>query len=507
MSTSALTIAGMRKRFGAVRVLEGAALDARGGEVHAVLGENGAGKSTMMKILAGVIAADAGQVTLDGRPVALARPAAAMAAGIRTVFQELSTIPQLSVAENLLYGREETRLGLVRHGRRREAARRLLGRFGLERIDPSSPVSELGLGDRQLLELVKALRDTPRVLILDEATSALSSTDSQWVLDHARAAAQAGAIVLLITHRLAEVRATADRITVLRSGRDVLTGTPGDLDDEALIAAMLGRRVERLYPNRTSSRPRAERVLEVRGLVGAGLPGPVDLEVGAGEIVGIGGLQGQGQRELLMALAGAQPWAAGTASLLGNRYAPRSPADALGRGVAYVPEDRQREGLFLGQSVSANITAASIGRFVRRGLLDTSAESDAARVGADEVGIESRRLGSRVSTMSGGNQQKVVLAKSLLVSPAVLLLHDCTRGVDVGTKAEIFGLMADLAAAGTAIVFYSSDLSELVHMCDRVAVIVEGRLAGVIVHEDLGEDAILRVAVGQAIREERPALA
>ena len=505
MSESALIIAGMRKRFGAVRVLEGADLQARGGEVHAVLGENGAGKSTLMKILAGVIAADAGQVTLDGRPVTLDRPAAATAAGIRTVFQELSTIPQLTVAENLLYGCEETRLGLVRRGRRLTAARELLERFGLERIDPAGPVSELGLGDRQLLELVKALREPPRVLILDEATSALSATDSRWVLDHARAAAQAGAIVLLITHRLPEVRATADRITVLRSGRDVLSGTPGELDDEALIAAMLGRRVERLYPARQA--PSGERVLEVRGLAAAGLPGPVDLDVSAGEILGIGGLQGQGQRQLLMALAGAQPWAAGSATLLGAPYEPHSPADALAGGVAYVPEDRQREGLFLGHSVRTNITAASIARFVRRGLLDSRAEAAAAREGADEVGIETGRLRSRVSTMSGGNQQKVVLAKTLLVAPKALLLHDCTRGVDVGTKADIFALMAQLAASGTAIVFYSSDLSELVHMCDRVAVIVEGRLGGVIGQEDLGEGAILRIAVGHAVPDGKPALA
>jgi ABC-type sugar transport system ATPase subunit len=269
---------------------------------------------------------------------------------------------------------------------------------------------------------------------------------------------------------------------------------------------MLGRRVERLYPARQAPMP--ERVLEVRGLAAAGLPGPVDLEVSAGEILGVGGLQGQGQRELLMALAGAHAWVAGTASLLGAAYEPRSPADALARGVAYVPEDRQREGLFLGHSVRANITAASIARFVRRGLLDPRAETAAAREGADEVGIERGRLGSRVSTMSGGNQQKVVLAKTLLAAPRVLLLHDCTRGVDVGTKAEIFALMAQLAAAGTAIVFYSSDLSELVHMCDRVAVIVEGRLGGVIGGEELGEEAILRIAVGHvAVSHERSVVA
>jgi ABC-type sugar transport system ATPase subunit len=302
-------------------------------------------------------------------------------------------------------------------------------------------------------------------------------------------------VVLLITHRLPEVRATADRITVLRSGVDVLTGTADELDDDTLIAAMLGRRVEVLYPSREP--PADERVLGVSGLMAPGLPGPIDLDVSRGEILGIGGLQGQGQRELLMALAGAHPWTGGEATLLGDPFAPHSPRDALRHGVAYVPEDRQREGLFLGHSVQSNITISSLGRFVRRGLLDTLAELRAAQDGAVTVGIGHDRLGARVSTMSGGNQQKVVLAKVLLDEPKVLLLHDCTRGVDVGTKADIFELMARLAAAGTAILFYSSDLSELVHICDRVAVIAEGRLGAVISREELSEDAILRVAVRQ----------
>jgi ABC-type sugar transport system ATPase subunit len=282
---------------------------------------------------------------------------------------------------------------------------------------------------------------------------------------------------------------------VLRSGVDVLTGTADELDDDALIAAMLGRRVEVLYPSRRP--PSDEPVLEITDLSAPGLPGPIGLTVHRGEILGIGGLQGQGQRELLMALAGAHPWTGGTASLRGRPFAPRSPREALGRGVAYVPEDRQREGLFLGHSVQSNITISSLGRFARRGLLDTLAELRAAQAGAVTVGISHDRLGARASTMSGGNQQKVVLAKVLLDEPTVLLLHDCTRGVDVGTKADIFELMARLAAAGTAIVFYSSDLSELVHICDRVAVIAEGRLGAVISRDELSEDAILRVAVRQ----------
>jgi ABC-type sugar transport system ATPase subunit len=495
MSSDALRLIAVRKRFGAVRVLEGTSLEARAGEVHAVLGENGAGKSTLMRILAGVISADGGQVTLDGSPVRLGSPSAAVVAGIRTVFQELSTIPQLTVAENLLYGSEPSVFGIVRRRRRQELARELLDRFGLSRIDTAAPVSELGLGDRQLLEVVKALRKPPRVLILDEATSALSTADSAWVLAQARAAAGMGAVVLLITHRLPEVRATADRITVLRSGVDVLTGTTDELEDDALVAAMLGRRVEVLYPARVP--PSDERVLSVDGLVTSGLSGPIDLELNRGEILGIGGLQGQGQRELLMALAGAQPWAEGAATLLGEIYAPRSPREALRRGVAYVPEDRQREGLFLGHSVQSNITISSLGRFVRHGLLDTAAELHAAQDGAAIVGISQDRLGTKASSMSGGNQQKVVLAKVLLGEPAVLLLHDCTRGVDVGTKADIFELMARLAATGTAILFYSSDLSELVHICDRVAVIADGQLGAVIPRDELTEDAILRVAVRQ----------
>jgi ABC-type sugar transport system ATPase subunit len=229
--------------------------------------------------------------------------------------------------------------------------------------------------------------------------------------------------------------------------------------------------------------------------------GPVDLDVREGEILGIGGLQGQGQREVLMALSGARRWAAGTAELDGLSYAPGTPADALARGVAYVPEDRQNEGLFLAHSVRANITAATLGRFVRRGLLAPAAEADAARRGAQRVGVDARRLPARVSTLSGGNQQKVVLAKALLDEPRVLLLHDCTRGVDVGTKAEIFELMTDLAAKGTAVLFYSSDLSELVHLCDRVAVMVEGRVRGVLDRDELSEDSILRIAVGDHVYE------
>ncbi len=489
-----LAIEGLHKRFGSVRALQGVNLHAEAGHVHALLGENGAGKSTLIKILSGVTGADGGTVRLDGEPLQLGHPRASAAAGVRTAFQELSTIPELSVAENLLFGEEPTLVGRVRRRRMQAVATRQLAALGLERIDPATPVSGLALGDRQLLEVAKALRGEPRVLVFDEATSALSAEDSAWVLSRAREAAERGAVVLFITHRLGEVREVADRITVLRSGRDVLEGATSGFGDDELITVMLGRRMERLYP--TLAAPGADTVLTVEGLRVGHRVGPVDLEAHAGEILGIGGLQGQGQRELLMALAGAVPWSAGDATLRGAPYRPRSPEAALGDHVALVPEDRQREGLLLTHTVQANVTLGALAHLVRRGLLDSRREQQTASEGARRVGIPAERLGALAGTLSGGNQQKVVLAKALVGKPSVLLLYDCTRGVDVGTKAEIFALMEELAAAGTTILFYSSDLSELVHMCHRVLVFVEGQVRGMLTREGLSEESILRVAVG-----------
>ena len=486
-------IEGLHKRFGSVRALQGVSLHAQAGHVHALLGENGAGKSTLIKILAGVTGADEGTVRLGGQPLRLGHPRASAAAGVRTAFQELSTIPELSVAENLLFGEEPTLVGRVRRRRMQARASELLAGLGLERIDPTAPVSSLALGDRQLLEIGKALRGEPRVLVFDEATSALSAEDSAWVLRQARLAAERGAVVLFITHRLGEVREVADRITVLRSGRDVLEGATAEFGDEELITVMLGRRVERLYP--TLAPPRGDKTLSVSGLRVGHRVGPLDFDVAEGEILGIGGLQGQGQRELLMALAGAAPWS-GSASLRGEPFHPRSPQAALREHVALVPEDRQREGLLLTHTVRANVTLGALAQLVRRGFIDGRREAKTAREGAERVGIASDRLGAPAGTLSGGNQQKVVLAKALASKPSVLLLYDCTRGVDVGTKAEIFALMEELAAAGTTILFYSSDLSELVHMCHRVLVFVEGEVRGVLEREGLSEESILRVAVG-----------
>ncbi|HEY8723678.1 MAG TPA: sugar ABC transporter ATP-binding protein [Gaiellaceae bacterium] len=492
---SRLDVRDLHKRYGALVALAGTSLSAYGGELHALLGENGAGKSTLIRTLSGVVRPDAGTIVLDGKELQLRTPVDARRMGIRTVFQELSQIPDLSVAENLLFESPPlSPLGRIRAGKVRSEARALLDRFGIVGIDADDRVGSLGFAERQLLEVVKALRMRPRVLILDEATSALSAAQSDWVLARAREVADDGAIVLLISHRLAEVRSRADRITVLRSGLTIAEGAPADLDDDAIIEAMLGRRIERLYVEK--AREPGETVLKVHDYAVGPRLGPLSFDVRAGEIFGIGALQGQGQRQLVMGLGGALR-SRGEVTLQGRRYAPRSPRHALRAGVALVPEDRQREGLFLSHSIRRNMSISSLDRLrsplggidLRRERRETSEQARRMKLPAD-------RLDHPVSVLSGGNQQKVVLAKMLLTSPKMLLLYDCTRGVDVGTKAEIFQAMAELADAGVVVVFYSSDLSELVHMCDRVAVLAEGKLRGILERGELSEERILRLAVG-----------
>ena len=492
-----LHVAGLGKSYGLVTVLEGVDLHARPGEIHALLGENGAGKSTLMKVLSGVIHADAGRIALDGEQLTLGSPDAARSHRIRTVFQELSLVPDLTVAENLLIEQLPTRPPLGTIGRRRllRDAAALLDAAALEGIDPRRRVAELSLAVRQQLELAKALRVAPSVLILDEATSALGPSESDWVLAHARAQANAGAVVIMISHRIAEVRGHADRLTILRSGHSVATGTPGEFDDDALIEQMLGRRVERLYPERAPARERV--VLRARGLHVPGSFGPQDFELREGEILGVGGLEGQGQRSLMMALAGAVPWH-GELELDGEPVRYRSPRGAIASGVVFVPEDRQSEGLLLSHSIRSNIALSSVGRLRGRfGSIDAGAERTATEREARAVGLDVARLGEPARNLSGGNQQKVVLARALLTEPKVLLLYDCTRGIDVGSKADIMAALAQLTDRGVAVVYYSSDAAELVHLCDRVMVVRGQRFAGTLDRGPaLGEQDILHLAVG-----------
>jgi ribose transport system ATP-binding protein len=494
-----LTASSVIKRYAGIVALSGADLSARGGEVHALLGENGAGKSTFIQILAGAIRADGGAIYLGGSSYRPRNPEEAQAAGVSTVFQELSLIPDLTVEENIWFRREPlSALGTVRSAVIRRATLDLLARHSFPALRPDQELRRMTLAERQVVEIAKALARDPKVLILDEATSALAPRETEWLLGLARGLADAGRLVVYISHRLGEVRQIADRITVFRNGATVAAYETRSVDNETIITDMLGRRMDRLYPERR--RTATDRVaLKVRGLsVGYRLV-DIDLDLKEGEVLGVGGLQGHGQRELFQALFGVGRFK-GNVELWGRPTMIRGPRQALtGRdGLALVPEDRRNHGLLLGKSVRENLTLSVISRFSRFGLTDAKRE----RALVDEIvaalKIKAETIEQPAGTLSGGNQQKVIFGKMLLTQARVLLLYDPTRGIDVGTKGEIFQLMRDLAAKGYAILFHSSDLAELVHVTDRVAVLRNGRLVAILEGDDVSERRILRATMIEA---------
>jgi ribose transport system ATP-binding protein len=486
------------KRFGGIVALDQVDFDANAGEVHALIGENGAGKSTFIKVLTGAVRPDEGHVRLFGEPFDPRNPRHAKRLGVAAVFQELSLVPDLTVAENIWFRREQrTPLGTISRRALRRRTRALLERLRFPQLDPEREVRGLSVAERQLVEVAKAVAGDPRVLILDEATSALSPQEVRWLLGLARRLAEEGLLVIYISHRLAEVREVADHLTVFRNGRNVGTREAGVSEDE-VVSLMLGRQLERLYPDKVATA--TDRVaLGVQGLAfGHRLRG-IELEVREGEIVGVGGLQGQGQLELFLALFGVLR-ASGRVTVGGLPVRIHSPRDALraGLGLALVPEDRQNQGLLLPKSVRENLTLAVARRFARYGLLDLRQERALVRDAVRQLNIVLATPEQPVSSLSGGNQQKVVIAKLLLTKARVLLLYDLTRGVDVGTKGEIFHLMRDLAGQGYAILFFSTDIQELVHVADRVAVLADGRVSALLEGEAITEEAIIRASIAYA---------
>jgi ribose transport system ATP-binding protein len=493
-----LQATGITKRFGGIVALKGVGFEAQAGEVHAVLGENGAGKSTFIQILSGAIAADEGFLTLREKPFLAANPREAERAGIAAVFQELSLVPDLTVAENIWFRREQlTRFGTIDRRALQHRTVRLLGELGLARIAPDRVVRHLSVAERQVVEIAKALAGDPEILILDEATSALPPAEVDWLLAIARRRADAGKLVLYISHRLAEVRRVAERVTVLRNGETVGTRATASLSDDEIITMMLGRRLDRLYPERRATRT-GRVALQVEALsVGHRLRG-VDLALHEGEILGVAGLQGHGQRELFLALFGAARWR-GRISVWGKPTVIRNPHHALsaGVGMALLPEDRRLQGLLLSKSVRENLVLAILPRLARHGLIDLRQEASLVAGAVQRLRVKVETPEQLAGTLSGGNQQKVVLAKLLMTQARILLFYDPTRGVDVGTKAEIFVLMRDLAAQGFAILFYSTDLPELTHLADRVAVLSYGRIVAVLEGAAIDEPAILRATLAE----------
>ncbi|MFF5207781.1 sugar ABC transporter ATP-binding protein [Streptosporangium sp. NPDC000396] len=472
---------GIGKSFLGVRVLSGVDLAVAAGEVHAVMGENGAGKSTLMKILAGVHAPDEGTIEIDGRQVSFSHPLQAQRAGVAIIHQEFNLLPERSVAENVFLGREPTRRGLVDRAAMDTATRRLLAELGEDSFGPRDPVRRLSVAQQQVVEIVKALSLDARIVVMDEPTAALAEHEVELLYRLVRRLQERGIAVLYISHRLREVFDLADQVTVLKDGRRVATVSAAEVSSDELVRLMVGRDLGAYFP------PRATSAGEVRLRVTGGGNDrlhDIDLELRAGEIVGIAGLQGSGRSELAKALFGAEPFTRGEMT----PCRPRSVREGVAAGIGLVTEDRKAEGLALRQSVRDNalLVARAAGRRGRNGLREL----------LERVRLTPPRQEQEVRYLSGGNQQKVVLAKWLTVAPAVLLFDEPTRGVDVGAKAAIHDLMRELAGDGMAIMMISSELPELIGMSDRVVVLRDGRITGTL-PAAASEEAIMRLAAGE----------
>jgi ABC-type sugar transport system ATPase subunit len=485
---SLLVARGVSKVYGGVGVLHGVDFDVHPGEIHALMGENGAGKSTLIKILGGAVRPDAGAVHLDGRPLTLGDPRIIRRAGISTVHQEFTLVPDLSVADNIFLGRE--RGIFLRRADMTRAVRAQLDHLGA-RINPFAPVRGLSVAHQQLVEIARAIAIDARVLILDEPSATLSATDVERLFVVLRRLRGAGLGIIYISHRIEEVFALADRVTVLRDGRIVATAAASGIDRAQLIRWMVGRDVSEEFPAREGT-PGAL-VLTVRGLQAPPRFTDVSFDLRQGEIVGVAGLVGAGRTSTALAIAGALP-ARGSITLGGAPVRFRSPSAAIAQGVAYVTEDRKAQGIFPQMATSGNITLTALSMFARGGFLSMRREADAAADAARRFDVRAASLRLPVSTLSGGNQQKVLLARATLKRPVVLLLDEPTRGVDVGARAEIYALMNRLTREGLAILMISSDLPEVLGMSDRVVVMREGRTRGELTRAEATPERVMALA-------------
>ncbi|MEO1062944.1 MAG: sugar ABC transporter ATP-binding protein [Actinomycetota bacterium] len=490
-----LAARGLTKRYGGVTVLDHVDLDVEAGEVRALLGENGAGKSTLIKILSGVVAADDGEVHLDGELVSITDPRSAMDLGIATLHQELSIVPGLSVAENATLGQPlPRRFGKVRWKVLAERAEALFAELGQD-IDVRRTAEHLSPVERTMTALARALAQDSRLLILDEPTAALTDAETTRLFGAMRRLADAGAAILYVSHRLDEVMEVCDTYTVLRNGLQVAEGDLADISVEEVITAMAGRRIEAIFPERQVDH--GDVVLEVRGLSGRRARG-VDFDVRAGEVFGIAGLAGSGRSEVVRMLAGAQARRGGEVILDGEHFEPGTVGAGHRSGVALVPQERRTEGV-VPDSIERNANITTVDRHAHGGVVVSGGR---ARRHADRLmgllDVRHRALGQEILTLSGGNQQKVVLAKFLAIGPRLLLLDEPTRGVDVATKSEIYHLIAERAAEGLAVVVVSSELPELLGIADRILVMREGHPVGTFLTADTDEAELLHACYGRA---------
>ncbi|WP_426413170.1 sugar ABC transporter ATP-binding protein [Bradyrhizobium ganzhouense] len=499
-----LSVRAIDKSFPGVRALSGVSFDASRGEVHALLGENGAGKSTLIKIVSGVFPPDCGEVLVDGKPVDLARPGDARRAGIATIYQELLLFPELTVAENIFMGHApRASFGRIDWRAMREKTNALLASLDIHDLQAERIVGSLSVGNRQRVEILRALSQDARILIMDEPTAALTEYDVTRLFDIVRKLKARGVAVIYISHRLDEVFAIADRLTVLRDGAHVATRRVADTDAAGLVHLMVGRRIESLFPK--IAVPIGKPVLEVKDLERRPLTRSVSLTVRAGEIVSLAGLVGSGRSELAQTIFGITPADRGEIRIAGQRVNIRSPAQARSLGVAYVPEDRGTQGLVRPMTVRENFSLAALGKVAFGGFIDRRAERKLAGDGVKRFAVKTSSLEQVAGKLSGGNQQKIVLGKWLANGPKLLILDEPTRGIDVGAKAEIHRLMGELAAQGLAILMISSELPEVLGMSDRVLVMREGRIVAEFSREEATQESIGAAMMGSQESAEKAA--
>jgi rhamnose transport system ATP-binding protein len=497
VSTPIAELADAEKSYGAVRALRGGTIALRSGEVRGLVGENGAGKSTLVKLLGGVVRLDAGEMRIEGARVDFHSPTAARDAGIAVIYQEPTLFPDLSVAENVMMGFHP--LGALRRIDRREMHKRvrgLLDRLGV-RLDPERPVRGLSIADQQIVEIAKALSFEARVLIMDEPTAALSGNEVERLFKVVSALREEGAAVLFISHRIEEVFAVCDTVTIMRDGAVVHDAQISAMTPDDMVRRMVGRELSALFPKQDAQI--GAPVLKIERLTREGVFFDVSFEVRAGEIVALAGLVGAGRSEVARAIFGVDKPDAGHVEVAGKRLAPGRPLAAMRAGIGFVPEDRRQQGLVMDLSIARNATMTRTSALARGGIIRSGAEDGLAKEWAARLQLKFHRLADPVGFLSGGNQQKVVLAKWLATEPKLLILDEPTRGIDVGTKSEVHRLMSELAGRGLAVLMISSELPEVLGMADRVLVMYEGRLTAEISRDEADEERVIRAATGQTM--------
>lgn len=490
---------GIDKSFGGNAVLKSAGFLLDHGETHALMGENGAGKSTLMKILTGVYTKDAGTVTVDGREVCYKNPQEAEKAGIVFIHQELNVLFNLTVEENMFLGKEiKKAFGVCDRKAMREEVRKILDRLGVN-IDPGQRMNELSVGQQQMIEIAKALMVDAKVIIMDEPTAALTQSETTVLFQVINSLKQKGVSIVYISHRMEEIFELCDRITILRDGSYIGTKKISETDMNDVVKMMIGREIGERYPLRNAKTGGV--AFEVKGLSCPGVFENVSFQVHAGEVLGVSGLMGAGRTEIMQAIFGNMPHVTGEIYLDGKQIQNRSPLEAMKNGIGFITEDRKVEGLMLEESIQKNISIANLGRISKSGVLQKGAEDELVKRGIEELHIKCFGPQHECSNLSGGNQQKVVFAKWIYTNPKVLILDEPTRGVDIGAKKEIYSIINELAEKGVAIIMVSSELPEVLGMSDRIMVVQEGHVRGILHKEDADQENIMILATGGELHE------